>query len=95
MQILVKSIYPLPHFNFDPATNPLFYSSSYTTPTHPILMEIGLKRRKKGELTPEQRLAIIYPYKNGILQSKLADNFSYTRKTIYNTLKRFEDHKSI
>ena len=58
-------------------------------------METGPKRRKKGELTPEQRSAIIYAYKNGISQSKLADNFSCTRKTIYNTLKRFEEHKSI
>jgi hypothetical protein len=63
--------------------------------THPILMEIGPKRRKKAELSPEQRSAIIHAYKNGISQSKLADNFSCTRKTIYNTLKRFKEHKSI
>jgi transposase len=58
-------------------------------------MEIGPKRRKKAELTPKKRSAIVYAYKNGISQSKLANNFSCTRNTIYNTLKRFEEYKSI
>jgi hypothetical protein len=51
---------------FDPATNLPFYFSSYTSPRHPISMEIGLKRREKAELSPKQRLAIIYAYKSGI-----------------------------
>jgi transposase len=54
-------------------------------------MEIGPKRREKAELSPEQRSAIIYAHKSGVSQSNLANDFSCTRKTIYNTLKRFEE----
>jgi DNA invertase Pin-like site-specific DNA recombinase len=59
---------------------------SYTYPIRPILMEIGLKCRKTGELSALQRSAIIFGYKNGISWSKLANEFGCSRRTFYNTL---------
>jgi hypothetical protein len=77
---------------FDPATNPPFYFSSYTSPTSPISIEIGLNRPKTAELSTEQRSAILFSYKNSITQSKLAKEFRCSRRIIYNTLKRFIEH---
>ena len=57
---------PTAPLQFDPATNPPFYFSSYTSPICPISMEISLKRRKTAELSTKQRSAIIFGYKNGI-----------------------------
>jgi transposase len=51
------------------------------------------KRRKTAELSTEQRSAIIFGHKNGISQSKLANEFECSRRTIYNTLKRFEEYQ--
>jgi hypothetical protein len=84
---------PTAPLQFDPATNPPFYFSSYTSPTCPISMEINSKRRKTAELSTEQRSAIVFGHKNGISQSKLANEFECSRRTIYNTLKRFEEHQ--
>jgi transposase len=56
-------------------------------------MEISSKRRKTAELSTEQRSAIIFGHKNGISQSKLANEFECSRRTIYNTLKRFEEYQ--
>jgi DNA invertase Pin-like site-specific DNA recombinase len=52
-------------------------------------MEYRPKRKKKGEFLPEDRSAIYHLYKAGFLQSKIANQFRCTRKTIYNTLKRY------
>lgn len=55
-------------------------------------MELGPRPTKLAELSPVQRSAIIFGHKNGISQSKLANDFGCSRRTIYNTLKRFEEH---
>jgi hypothetical protein len=57
---------PTAPLQFDPATNPLFYFSSYTSPRCPILLEMSSKRRKTAELSIKQRSAIIFSHKNGI-----------------------------
>jgi hypothetical protein len=56
---------------------------------------LGTRRIKKGELSLSQRSAIIYSYQSGTTQSKLALDFRCTRKTIYNTIKRFQQHQSL
>ena len=80
---------PTAPLQFDPATNSPFYFSSYTSPIAPIAMKIDATIIKTAQLTAIQRLAIISAYKNGISQVKLANDFGYSRKTIYNTLKRY------
>jgi hypothetical protein len=42
---------PTAPLQFDQATDPPFYFSSYTSPTYPILIEISSKRRKTAELS--------------------------------------------
>jgi hypothetical protein len=57
---------PTAPLQFDPATNPPFCFSSYTSPRCPILLEMSSKRRKTAELSTEQRSAIMFGHKNGI-----------------------------
>jgi predicted HTH transcriptional regulator len=80
---------PTAPLQFDPATNPPFYFSSYTSPIAPIAMKLGPKSSKTAQLSTSQRSAIIYAHENGATQVQLANNFSCSRKTIHNTLKRY------
>jgi transposase len=52
-------------------------------------------KRQKGELSDSQRLAIVYAHKAGVSQTKLAFDFSCSRKTIHNTIKRFTNHDTV
>jgi Mor family transcriptional regulator len=53
-------------------------------------MEFLQKRRKGAELLSEQRSAIYYAFLLGQTQTKLANDFRCTCKTIYNIIKRIE-----
>jgi DNA-binding MarR family transcriptional regulator len=56
----------------------------------------GPARKRNGELSLDQRSSIIYAYLNGCTtQTKLANDFGCTRKTIYNTIKRFQQHQTV
>lgn len=56
----------------------------------------GPARKRNGELSLDQRSSIIYAYLNGCTtQTKLANDFGCTRKTIYNTIKRFQHHQTV
>lgn len=52
-------------FQFNPATNPWFYFSSYTTHTASNPIKTGPKNSKSAQLSTKQRAAIIYAYKDG------------------------------
>jgi transposase len=56
-------------------------------------MEYRPKRKERGEFLPEDRSAIFHLSEAGISQSKIANKFRCTRKTIYNTLKRYSTCK--
>ena len=58
-------------------------------------MKIGPKNSKSAQLSTEQRVAIIYAYNNRATQVQLANDFSYTRKTIFNTIKRYSEDKKL
>jgi hypothetical protein len=79
---------PTAPLKYCPPNHALFFSS-YTTPTYRVPIEYRLKRKEKGEFLPTDRLAIFHLDKASILQSKITNKFSYTRKTIYTTLKRY------
>ncbi|KAJ5761727.1 uncharacterized protein N7511_005109 [Penicillium nucicola] len=53
-------------------------------------MKLGPKEPGKAQLSTEQRAAIVYAYK-----VKLAADFGCTRKTIYNTLKRYSINEQL
>ena len=71
----------------------------FLLPTHPPMALtkdiLGLGRTKSGELSVAQRSAIIYAHQAGATQSKLALDFRCSRRTIYNTLKRFKEHNTV
>ena len=71
----------------------------FLLPTHPPMALtkdiLGLGRTKSGKLSVTQRSAIIYAHQAGATQSKLALDFRYSRRTIYNTLKRFKEHNTV
>jgi transposase len=58
-------------------------------------MKIGPKNSKKGQLSTEQRSAIIHAHSHGVTQVQLANDFGCTRKTIFNTLKRFSEGEKL
>jgi predicted regulator of amino acid metabolism with ACT domain len=81
--------FPTAPLQFDPATNPPFYLSSYASPIAPIAMQIAAEISKTAQLTTIQRSAIVSAHKNGISKVKLANDFGCSRRIIYNTLKRY------
>jgi hypothetical protein len=86
---------PTAPVQFDPATNPPFYFSSYTSPIAPIAMKICAKNSKTAQLTAIQRSAIVSAHECGVSQVKLANDFGCSRKTIYNTLKRYSEGEKL
>jgi transposase len=58
-------------------------------------MKIGPKISKKAQLSTVQRSAIIYAHRNGATQVELANDFGCTRKTIFNTLKRYSEGEKL
>jgi transposase len=58
-------------------------------------MKIGPKIGKKAHLSAIQRSAIIHAHGNGATQVQLANDFGYTRKTIFNTLKRYSEGEKL
>ncbi|KAJ5131024.1 transcriptional regulator family: Helix-turn-helix and Homeodomain-like HTH [Penicillium bovifimosum] len=58
-------------------------------------MEIETKQNKRAQLTAIQRSAIVSAHKSGASQVKIANDFGCTRKTVYNTLKRYHDENSL
>ncbi|KAJ5875758.1 uncharacterized protein N7473_013105 [Penicillium subrubescens] len=54
--------------------------------------EISGNRRLKAELSTEQRSAIIIALEGGGSPTVLATQFGCARSTIYDTLKRFQQH---
>lgn len=92
---LLLSLYPLPHFHITPTTRHHFFLS-FTQPSYAIMaVENSPFKRKKGELSPSQRTAILYAHRNGASQTQLALDFGCTRKTIHNTIKRFQNHQTV
>ena len=57
-------------------------------------MEIVPRRLKNAELSPIHRSAIYYAHKNGVSQTKLANDFACSRRTIFTTIKRFQQHRT-
>ena len=51
-------------------------------------------RTRGPELSSEQRSAIYHLSKAGVSQTELANDFSCSRKTIFNTIKRFQTHQT-
>jgi transposase len=58
-------------------------------------MEIGPKISKKAQLSAAQRSAIIHAHGNGATQVQLANDFGCSRKTIFNTLKRYSEGEKL
>jgi hypothetical protein len=58
---------PTAPLQFDPATNPPFYFSSYTSPIALIAMRIGAKNSKTAQLTAIQKSAIVSAHECGVL----------------------------
>ncbi|KAF2197406.1 hypothetical protein GQ43DRAFT_381093 [Delitschia confertaspora ATCC 74209] len=56
--------------------------------------ETSVNRQRRGELTPDQRLASLAKSKAGTTQQELADEFNCTMRCIRNTIKCSKDHKS-
>lgn len=56
---------------------------------------ISGNRRRKAELSPEQRTAIISKHESGHTPTKLACEFDCARSTIYDTLERFKQHNTV
>jgi hypothetical protein len=80
---------PTPPHYIGPTTNSRFSFHSYTSPIAPIVMKIGPKNSKMAQLSTYQRSAIIYAHENGATQVQFANDFGCSRRTIYNTLKRY------
>jgi transposase len=75
--------------------NPPFYFLSYTTMERSFGTVISGNRRRKAELSPEQRTAIISKHESGHTPTKLACEFDCARSTIYDTLERFKQHNTV
>jgi transposase len=58
-------------------------------------MKIGPNISKTAQLSTEQRSAIIHSHSYGATQVQLANEFGCTRKTIFNTLKRFSEGEKL
>ena len=58
-------------------------------------MKIGAKISKTAQLTAIQRSAIIYAHENSATQVQLANDFGCSRRTIYNTLKRYSEGEKL
>jgi transposase len=86
---------PTPPHYIGPTTNPCFFFHSYTSPIAPIVMKIGPKNSKTAQLSTSQRSAIIYAHENGATQVQLANDFGCSRRTIYNTLKRYSEGEKL
>jgi transposase len=87
--------FPTPPHYIGPTTNPPFYFPSYTSPIAPVAMKIGPKNSKTAQLSPVQRSAIISAHENGATQVQLANDFCCSRRTIYNTLKRYSEAEKL
>jgi transposase len=57
--------------------------------------EISGNRRPKAELSPEQRIAIVYGKELGRSAISLAEEFGCGRTTIYDTWHRFQSHQTV
>ncbi|KAJ5753957.1 uncharacterized protein N7511_008110 [Penicillium nucicola] len=58
-------------------------------------MTIERKLNATAQLSLAQRSAIVSAHKKGATQVQLAEEFGCTRKTIYNTLKRYSDGEKL
>lgn len=94
--MITRNISPL-HFFSSPQQPTLGFSLSLSYTTLTTAMENGsaVKRKPKAELSPEERTAIINAHKSGTSQTQLAKDYRCDRRTIYRTLKRFQEEQRI
>ena len=90
---LVQKSVPTAQLKYHHANNPLFFFHSYTSPMASIAKQISKGRAKNDELSPSQKTIISF-YQAGETQTNLADRFSVTRKTVYNTIKRWKNNNT-